>query len=54
METTIEGDYDAVMLVIKQAQEAALAAGASRVFTLVKIDYDPHGSTIDEKIGKYR
>jgi uncharacterized protein YqgV (UPF0045/DUF77 family) len=44
METTIEGEYDTVMAVIKEAQEAALAAGAARVFTLVKIDYSPHQS----------
>lgn len=54
METTIEGDYDAIMAVIKQAQEAVIAAGASKAFTYVKIDFDPRGSTIDEKIAKYR
>lgn len=54
METTIEGEYDAVMAVIKTAQEAVLAAGASRVFTLIKVDYDPRGSSIDEKLEKYR
>jgi uncharacterized protein (TIGR00106 family) len=54
METTIEGDYDAVMVLIKQAQQAVLAAGASRVFTYIKIDNDPNGSTIDEKLEKYR
>lgn len=54
METTIEGEYDAVMAVIKAAQEAVLAAGASRVFTLIKVDYDPRGSSIDEKLEKYR
>ena len=54
METTIEGEYDAVMRVIKEAQEAVLEAGASRVFTLIKIDYNPRGSGIDEKIAKYR
>ncbi|OAN45097.1 MULTISPECIES: thiamine-binding protein [Chloroflexus] len=53
METTIEGDYDAIMAVIKRAQEAVLAAGASRVFTLIKIDYDPNGSSIAEKLAKY-
>lgn len=54
METTLEGEYDAVMAVIKQAQEAVIAAGARSVFTSIKIDYDPHGSTIDEKLEKYR
>lgn len=53
METTIEGEYDAIMSVIKQAQEAVLHAGATRVFTLIKVDYDPNGSTISEKLAKY-
>ncbi len=53
METTIEGEYDAIMAVIKQAQEAVLQAGATRVFTLIKVDYDPRGSTIAEKLAKY-
>ncbi len=53
METTVEGEYDEVMAVIKQAQDAVLAAGASRVFTLVKIDYDPNGSSIAEKLANY-
>ena len=54
METTLEGDYDAVMAVIKQAQTAVIAAGASRVFTYIKIDNNPGGSTIGEKLVKYR
>ncbi len=53
METPVEGEYDKVMAVIKQAQDAVLAAGASRVFTLVKIDYDPNGSSIAEKLANY-
>ncbi len=53
METTVEGEYDDVMALIKQAQEAVLAAGADRVFTFVKIDYNPQGSSIDEKLAKY-
>jgi uncharacterized protein YqgV (UPF0045/DUF77 family) len=28
--------------------------GASRIMSVVKIDYKPEGSTIDEKIAKYR
>ena len=53
METTIEGDYDAIMRVIKEAQEAVLRAGASRVFTLIKVDYNPRGSSIAEKLANY-
>jgi uncharacterized protein YqgV (UPF0045/DUF77 family) len=54
METTIEGEYDAVMAVIKAAQAAVLQAGASRLFTYIKIDHDPAGSSIGEKLVKYR
>jgi uncharacterized protein YqgV (UPF0045/DUF77 family) len=53
METTIEGEYDVVMTLIKQAQEAVLGAGAERVFTLIKVDYNPSGSTIAEKLVNY-
>ncbi|HEU4324340.1 MAG TPA: thiamine-binding protein [Roseiflexaceae bacterium] len=54
METTVEGEYDAVMALIKRAQDAVLAAGAERVFTYVKIDYNPQGSSIAEKLEKYQ
>lgn len=54
METTLEGEPDEVWEIIKKAMDACLAAGASRVITNIKIDYVPQGSTIDEKIAKYR
>ena len=54
LETTMEGEPDQLWLIIRQAQEACLQAGASRVLTNIKIDYVPTGSTIDEKIAKYR
>ncbi len=41
METTLEGEYDQVMAVIKAAQDTVLAAGANRVFTIIKVDYAP-------------
>ncbi len=54
MDTTLEGDYDTVMAVIKQAQEATLAAGAARVFTNIKVNYDPQGSAMDTHLERYR
>jgi uncharacterized protein YqgV (UPF0045/DUF77 family) len=54
METTVEGEPDQIWAVIKAAMEACIQAGASRVMTNVKIDYVPQGSTISEKIAKYR
>ncbi|GAB4194479.1 MAG: thiamine-binding protein [Roseiflexaceae bacterium] len=54
METTVEGEYDTLMALIKRAQDAVLAAGADRVFTYIKIDYNPQGSSIAEKLEKYQ
>lgn len=54
METTMEGEPDELWAIIKEAQEACLRAGASRVMSYIKMDYVPTGSTIVEKIGKYR
>lgn len=54
METTMEGEYDELMGIVKQAQEAVLAAGSDRVITIVKIDYSPSGVTMEEKVGKHR
>jgi uncharacterized protein YqgV (UPF0045/DUF77 family) len=54
METTLQGEFDAIIAVIKRAMDATLAAGAGRLFVNMKIDYDPRGSSIDEKLEKYR
>lgn len=54
METTMEGDLDRLLEIVKEAQQACVDAGAERVISIVKIDYVPGGVTIDEKIAKYR
>lgn len=54
METTVEGDLDVLLDLVKKAQEICIAEGAQRVMSVVKIDYRPDGVTIDEKISKYR
>ena len=54
METTIEGDLDILLDLVKKAQQACVEAGANRIVSVVKIDYSPDGVTIDEKISKYR
>lgn len=54
METTMEGELDLLLDIVKRAQEACITAGAARVVTIIKIDYAPGGVTIDEKVGKYR
>ena len=54
METTIEGDLDELLDLVRRAQHICVEAGANRVISVVKIDYKPDGVTIDEKIAKYR
>lgn len=53
METTMEGDYDQLMAIVKKAQEAAVKAGSSRVLSIIKVDYKPSGVTMQEKTGPY-
>lgn len=54
METTMEGDLDTMLELVKQAQNVCTQAGARRVVSVIKIDYKPDGVTMDEKVGKYR
>lgn len=54
-ETSIEGDYDQLMEVVKECQHVAIRAGAKEVSAYVKISYRPEGEvlTIDEKVSKH-
>jgi uncharacterized protein (TIGR00106 family) len=54
METVMEGDLDTLLDVAKRAHLACLEAGAQKVVTIIKIGDSPDGTTIDEKLGKYR
>lgn len=54
METTMEGELDELLEIIKKAQQACVDAGAGRVVTYIKIDYSPKGVSMDEKVAKYR
>lgn len=54
METTMEGELDDLLEIVKKAQEICVDEGAARVVSVVKIDYKPEGVTMNEKIGKYR
>ncbi|NLU53398.1 MAG: thiamine-binding protein [Clostridiaceae bacterium] len=54
METTMEGELDELLQIVKKAQDICVEEGSSRVLSVVKIDYSPKGVTIDEKISKYR
>ena len=54
-ETTIEGDFDELMEIVKECQLIAVKAGAPGVMTYVKINYKPKGDvlTIEQKISKH-
>jgi len=54
-ETTIEGDYDELMDIVKECQHVAIRAGAKDVSAYVKIVYRPEGDvlTIEKKITKH-
>ena len=54
MGTTMEGELHQLLEIVEEAQTLCVEKGASRVMSVVKIDYKPEGSTIDEKIAKYR
>lgn len=53
METTMEGDLDELLEIVKKAQDICVEKGAGRVVSVVKIDYKPEGITMDDKISKY-
>jgi uncharacterized protein YqgV (UPF0045/DUF77 family) len=55
METTMEGDLDTLLAIVREAQDIAIKNGATSVFTNVKIAYNPKGVlTIEEKVTKHR
>lgn len=54
METTMEGELGELLDIVKVAQEICIKEGATRVMSMVKIDYKPEGVTMNEKVGKYR
>ena len=54
METVMEGQLDALLEVAKQAHLACFEAGAEKVVTLIKIGDSTSGTSIEEKVAKYR
>ncbi len=54
METVMEGELDKLLTIAKEAHLACFDAGADQVVTIIKIGDHRHGSTIDDKVGKYR
>jgi len=54
METVMEGPLDQLLEVAKAAHLACFDGGAQRVVTIIKIGDAVGGTTIDEKVAKYR
>jgi len=55
METILEGDdLDQLLEVAKSAHHACFKAGAGKVVTIIKIADALEGTSIEEKVGKYR
>ena len=52
-ETVMEGSYEEIMNVVKQAQEACYKAGADSLMTYVKIQSSIKDVSIDDKMEKY-
>lgn len=54
-ETTIEGDYDELMDIVKRCQIICIEKGAPSVMAFVKISYNPEGVwTIEKKTKKHQ
>lgn len=54
-ETSIEGDYNQLMEIVKECQIVAAKAGAESIASYVKINYRPEGEvlTIEQKVTKH-
>ncbi len=53
-ETTVEGDFDQLMDIVKNCQLICIREGAPSVMSYVKINYAPEGIlTIHEKVDKH-
>lgn len=54
METTMEGELDDLLKIVKEAQRICIDLGVNRILSVIKIDYRKTGITMNEKIQKYR
>ena len=54
-ETSIEGEYEELMDIIKECQKVAVRAGAKEVSAYVKVNYRPEGEvlSIEKKVNKH-
>ncbi len=54
METVMEGTLDECLSAARAAHDACMDAGVPKALTIVKISDGIGGSTIDDKLAKYR
>ena len=54
LSTTVEGEMDQVLDVVRRAHESVRRLGASRVVTEVRIDDRGDGISIEREVGGYR
>lgn len=54
-ETTIEGDFDVLMDIVKECQKICICSGAPSVMSYVKIAYNPGAGvwSIEKKVSKH-
>ena len=53
-ETTVEGDFEELMKIVKRCSEICIEEGAPSVMSYVKIAYNPNGVwSIDKKVTKH-
>ncbi len=54
-ETSIEGDYEELMDIVKECQRVAVQAGAESVSAYIKVTYRPEGDvlSIEKKVTKH-
>ncbi|MFZ4725601.1 MAG: thiamine-binding protein [Paludibacter sp.] len=52
-ETVMEGNYDEIMVIVKNAQQACYDAGAESLMTYIKIQSSLQDVSIDDKMEKY-
>lgn len=55
LETSVEGDFDELMEIIKNCHKIAVNAGCASVSSYIKINYRPCSEvlSIEEKVSKY-
>jgi uncharacterized protein (TIGR00106 family) len=54
LETTLEGELDELLEIVKATHRACFIEGVEQVVTIVKIAEAVGGTTIEEKVSKYR